>query len=268
MKLGYWVLFMVLFAGLNSCMWGVPKKQHADVTRDTLAYTYQTIKQRAADCGTKPDSGCAVAIVHYPVFKKANLLNDTVAKKLTGLFAINKSDTSLQLMCSDFLQSYDDFKKDKAERKGNYFTLNSYAKVLRQDSSLVTLEVGGYTYTGGAHGATFVYFINWDTRTNKNLLLTDILNKGYEELLTKAGEAVFRNDEKLSDIAPLARDYFFRDGKFSLNKNFLITPIGIRFLYNSYEIKPYAAGRTDLFIPYAQFKPLLQPNTVVTQYLK
>jgi hypothetical protein len=50
--------------------------------------------------------------------------------------------------------------------------------------------------------------------------------------------------------------------------NFSVTPIGIKFLYNQYEIKPYAAGITELFIPYAQIKSLLRPNSVVTQFIK
>jgi hypothetical protein len=48
----------------------------------------------------------------------------------------------------------------------------------------------------------------------------------------------------------------------------MLTPVGIRFLYNQYEIKPYAAGQTDLVVPYTQIKQLLKPNTVIAQYLK
>ena len=59
-----------------------------------------------------------------------------------------------------------------------------------------------------------------------------------------------------------------KDNQFALNNNFLITPLGLRFLYNQYEIKPYSAGQTVLFIPYAKIKSLLLPHTVVSQYIK
>ena len=55
---------------------------------------------------------------------------------------------------------------------------------------------------------------------------------------------------------------------FALNDNFLVTPVGIRFLYNEYEIKSYAEGQTELLIPYNKIKSLLRPQSVVSQYLK
>jgi hypothetical protein len=139
---------------------------------------------------------------------------------------------------------------------------------LVQDSSLVTLEVGGYTYQGGAHGATAIVFINWDSKANKSISLNTIFNAGYQSKLTGIAETIFRKDEKLSNTSSFADDYFFKDDKFALNDNFTITPLGIRFLYNEYEIKPYAAGTTNLFIPYSQIKSLLRPNSVVTKFIK
>ena len=271
MKTSYLAGVFILVSVLSSCMWGVPNKHGAGKAKDTLVYTYQTIKNRAADCGNKSDSGCTMAKINYPLFKNAKLLNDSVTEKLTNLFEVNKTDTSLQLMSTNFLKSYNDFKKNDSKndtRKFIFFNLDSYAQVLRQDSDLVALEVAGYEFTGGAHGITSIHFINWDVKANKNLQLSDILSNGSGEKLTKTGEAIFRKQEKLSDTASLARDYFFKDHKFSLNQNFSITPLGLRFLYNQYEIKPYAAGQTILLIPYSQIKSLLRPNTVVSQYIK
>lgn len=258
----------VLPIAFNSCMWGVPKKNSPAVTKDTLVYTYQTIKNRASDCGDKPDSECSLVKIRYPVFKGAKLLNDTVTAKLVNLFGISKTDTTLQMMSVGFLKDYDGGKKDNKFNRAISYNLDSYADVLRQDSSLTTLQVGGYQYTAGAHGVTFIYFINWDTKANKYLVLSDIFNTGYEDELTKIGETIFRKNENLSDTTSLKKNYFFKNAKFSLNHNFSITPVGIKFLYNIYEIKPYFAGQTDLLIPYAQIKSLLKPNTVITQYIK
>jgi hypothetical protein len=248
-------------------MWGVPKKQHIGVTGDTLTYAYQLIKKRADDCGNKPDRGCTVAKIKYPIFTDADKLNDTVTKKLTGLFGFFQTDVSLDKMTDHFMETYTIFKK-KHKKSTIFYTLNSSAKVLRQDSGLTTLEIDSYAFQGGAHGGSYTYFINWDTKNDKNLQLQDILINNYKDKLTRIADTIFRKQEKLSDTASLAADYFFKNDKFTLNNNFLITPIGLRFLYNIYEIKPYAAGKTDLFIPYANLKPLLQPHTVVTQYIK
>ncbi len=248
-------------------MWGVPNKQKTGIVKDTLAYTYQYIKHRADDCGNKPDSGCTVVTIKYPVFKNEPALNDTIITKLGGLFNENKSVVNLEAVSTSFLKSYADFKKED-QRKDIFFTLATYATVLRQDSSLTTLEVGGYDYNGGAHGNTTIHFINWNNKAKKNIKLNDLLTDGYEKQLTSVGEIIFRKNENLNTTASLKDDYFFKDGKFALNNNYLITPEGIRFLYNNYEIKPFAAGRTVLLIPYIQIKYLLRPNTVVTQYIK
>lgn len=268
MKTRYLLCSVAIGFALASCQWGVPKQQKEAVVTDTLVYTYKTIHERAADCGDKPDSSCTVVQVKYPVFTGQKTLNDSVAGKLTSMFAMDgKPDSSVALMSKKFLQAYMDFKKGDP-RSEMYFELNSYAKVLVQDSSLTTLEVGGYSYQGGAHGASATFFINWDTKANKDIALDDLFGTGYQDKLKSIAEAIFRKDEKLSDTASLANDYFFKDNKFALNDNFSITPTGLKFIYNQYEIKPYAAGITTLVIPYSQIKSLLRPNTVVTKYAK
>jgi len=267
MKLQYLSFLFIIFT-ISACTRGT---SHNTSAIDTLAYTYQTIKQRASDCGNKPDSGCTVITIKYPAFSKDSILNDSIKNKLYNLFWADSTsmgmDTDLQKYAQNFISVYES-NKNNPDVKGKIFTIKSHAQVLRQDSSLTTLEVGGYIFEGGAHGHTLSFFVNWNTKAGKNIELADILKKGYQDSLNKAAESIFRKNEKLTDSASLAQDYFFKDNKFALNNNFLITPIGIRFLYNQYEIKPYAAGQTNLLIPYAKIKSLLLPHTVVSQYIK
>ena len=266
MRVAYLILFVVAL-GLSSCHFDTAEKEKPAVSKDTLTYAYQLIKERADDCGEKPDSSCTVVKITYPIFPDRDSLNAHVTQKMTGLFGFFQADVTLNDMADRFLETYENFKK-RYKKDNRFFTLNANAKVLRQDSSLTTLETNNYTFQGGAHGGSYTYFINWNTKADKSIALDDILVNGYKDKLTSIADTIFRKQEKLTDTVSLAQDYFFKDDKFSLPKNFLITPLGLRFLYNIYEIKPYAAGRTDLFIPYAQLKPLLRPNTVVTQYIK
>jgi hypothetical protein len=261
------IFFCFIAFGMTSCMWGVPKKEKHAISKDTLLYTYKVFRQQAADCGDKADSNCTVIKFNYPLFKNQKALNDSVINKLLSLFGENnKTDTSLQQLAKTFLTNYQNFKQDR--KYPVTYTVDGYAKVIRQDSSLTVLQAGGYSFQGGAHGASFTYFINWNTKANKAISLNDLFKVGYADKLKSIGEADFRKNEKLSDTTSLANGYFFKNNKFELNNNFSVTPLGIRFLYNQYEIKPYAAGTTDLFIPYSQIKSLLRPNTVVEQYIK
>ncbi|MEN0053994.1 MAG: DUF3298 domain-containing protein [Mucilaginibacter sp.] len=269
MKTTYLICFIALSFTVASCQWGVPKKAaEATTEHDTLAYTYKSVHERAADCGNKPDSGCTVVKIKYPVFTGQQKLNDSVVRNLTSLFAMDgRRDTSIELMTKNFLKSYTDFKKTDP-RSAMYFDLDLYATVLFQDSSLTALGVGGYTFQGGAHGSSATFFINWDTKANKNIRLDDLFKPDYHDQLKAIAEKLFRKSEKLNDTASLARDYFFKDNKFALNDNFSVTPTGLKFVYNQYEIKPYAAGITTLVIPYSPIKSLLRPNTVVAKYIK
>ena len=84
--------------------------------------------------------------------------------------------------------------------------------------------------------------------------------------MTKIGERIFRNDEKISSTASLTENYFFENGKFNLPENFYISNKGLVFLYNPYEIKPYVAGTTELVIPFANLKKIAKPNTILSSF--
>ncbi|WP_184542220.1 DUF3298 and DUF4163 domain-containing protein [Mucilaginibacter sp. FT3.2] len=268
MKTIYAICFICVTSAFASCQWGVTPKQDKAVVKDTLNYSYKTVHERALDCGNKPVSACTVVNIKYPVFEGQKTLNDSVTRKLTSMFAVDgKPDSTVELMGKNFLKAYTDFRKTDP-KSAMYFTLDSHAHVLMQDSGITTLDIGGYSFQGGAHGASATFFINWNTKANKSITLNDLFIDGYPGKLSAIAEGIFRKNEKLSDTASLARDYFFKDNKFALNDNFSVTPLGLKFVYNQYEIKPYAAGITELFIPYSQLKSLLLPNSVVGKFAK
>ena len=251
------VILLVIAWTLVACNWGARDTEKPEITTDTLKYTYKTIERKSADCSNKKDSGCIVAKIKYPVFIGQKLLNDTISHQLLIQFGIaDKPDNSLEQLADAFLKS------------GRDFRLNTNTEVIRQDSSILIMELSGYRFLGGARGYSLTSFINWNTKAGKKIELKDIFIDGYAKNLNSVAEKIFRKQEKLSDSATLKPNYLFPEGNFTLNNNFLITPIGIRFLYNQYEIKPYPAGETNILIPYAEIVSLLRPNTVVTQYHK
>ncbi|WP_342644348.1 DUF3298 domain-containing protein [Mucilaginibacter sp. CSA2-8R] len=266
MKIYHLAALAILAWSSQACWNTKPKIEDANIYKDTLSYQFKNIKTNADDCAGKPDSACTTVKFKYPAFDNQPVLNDTIVTGLATLLDRQKGIAGLQRLSWQFMLDYKDFKKSRPDWKGN-FDLNCKVNVIRQDSSLVGLEYNGYQFIGGAHGDTKIRYLNWNVKQNKKILLSDILKPGSEAKLTTIGEKIFRKQENLDAATPLSRDYFFKDGKFTLNQNFLITPLGLKFLYNQSEIKPYAAGQTTLDIPYAQIKTLLQPNTVVVRYL-
>jgi hypothetical protein len=264
MKFNHLTILALIGISLAACN-SAPKKEVADIFTDTLTYQFKAVNSKADDCAGKPDSSCTTVKFKYPAFDNQPLLNDTVVTGLAMLMDRQKGIAGLQRLTWQFLQDYKDFKKQDP-KSVMFFTLDCKVNVVRQDSSLVGLEYNGYQFSGGAHGATFIKYLNWDVTGHKKLLLSDILKPGYGSELNKVAEKIFRKQENLTETASLKDNYFFKDDKFALNENYLITPLGLTFIYNQYEIKPYAAGQTKLTIPYSQIKTLLQPGTVVARY--
>lgn len=247
------LLILISVLAFSSCMWGEHGSSSNVVKRDTLAFRYQTI-----------NSGDIVRI-KYPLFVQDKALNDTITNRILDLYSFDhKKSNSLKQLSDQFVS---DFHQTKSENNA-FSKLNIDATIVRQDSSFTTIQLYSYVYTGGAHGNSGIHFINWNTHSHQPVHLNDIFKSDYEASLNTIAEKLFRQQEKLSDTASLVPDYFFRSGKFSLNNNYLITPLGISFLYNDYEIKPYAAGVTRLFIAYPKIQSLMKAHSVVSQYLR
>ena len=258
---------MMIAFSLASCQWGASTEDQPAITTDTLQYIYKDFKQKEAGCENKPDSACVYIDIYYPVFKNQSVLNDTLTKYILSNFSSTDSVRTLHQLATDYLVEQ---KTDPKHPNYIRYDLELSANIRRQDSSLTTIEVAGdyfYAHTEGERTVTETYFINWDTKKSKLLKLSDILINNYSDQLTKIAEAIFRKDENLGANASL-EDYKFEGGKFAINNNFLITPIGLKFLYNRGEAKPNGYGQVVVFIPYSQILTLLRPNTVIEQYHK
>jgi len=195
--------------------------------------------------------------------------------------------TNAQLM--DKINSdVNDFLFGKVYTKGEYESLNQMADSLFIDykkllndfpdipykyevsrNTVVELDSIGifsftkseYTYLGGAHPNSATTFSNYNTVTNKKILLSDLFVKDYETELNKEGERVFRALKSLSPNENLTEaGFWFENDKFKVNDNFLIKKEGIEFYYNPYEIAPYALGPTKLLIPYNKIKNIIKKD--------
>jgi len=122
---------------------------------------------------------------------------------------------------------------------------------------IVQLQTSGWAYTGGAHGNGAANTYIFDKKKGKELQLVDFFSNTTE--ITAIAETYFR---KLYELAPEAdlneAGFWFENGIFYLNNNFSIVGENIVFLYNSYEIAPYAGGQTILEIPIEEIKHLIK----------
>ncbi len=108
---------------------------------------------------------------------------------------------------------------------------------------------------------------NYDVRNRNVFTLASQLKPGMLNQLKAIAERIFRKNEGLTSTQDLD-GYFFENGKFDLTDNFTITAKGLMFMYDYYEIKPFAAGTTNLVIPFNDLKDLVIPGTVLARQMQ
>ncbi len=153
----------------------------------------------------------------------------------------------------------DSFKKDIAETRGGNIEADiPFERCLSvkkewENDSIVTYVLNSYSYEGGAHGSDIVTGLSFrksdGRRLGSNMLNAKVCDEMWNEWMLKGlieATEVSTKDELLSNLEmgpvfsvplPQSEPYF--------------TEEGLTFLYQQYEIAPYAAGTPSFTIPYA-----------------
>lgn len=218
------------------------KPDHSDSTTIQLEYSYYT----------DIDS----------VYKDSvNSLIGDFTVRLTEDFSENMSFGKSSLSHDFFIAQLDSFSECYRSEDGNYhlWDLNGEVGIYNERKDFVQVSLSGWLYTGGAHGngSTTYVLVN---KTNGSVLeLTDFITSVEE--LNRIAEIEFR---KLYDI-PSGQSindagFWFENDQFSVNENFSFSGSTMDFLYNSYEIAPYAGGQTLLEVPLDKIKHILRQN--------
>ena len=137
------------------------------------------------------------------------------------------------------------------------YVSNVTMRLTYKGSRFVTYEVETYTFQGGAHGSTVRYGVSFDRKTGNRLKalkpsqtarrLQPLLRRGVMSYFASSGQPVRERDLKnmlfiYDSLIPLPAysPYFTRRG--------------VHFVYQQYEIAPYAAGIIEFTIPYSKLK--------------
>jgi len=250
----------------TACQTGTFTKKQASDT-DSLSYRYETFRlesKHIVENEGKRDTTYFQA--QYPDFDQAEI--DTLISK--NLSASNNPDTSYQSLQEEgqaFINNFDDFIQMDEYPRAWYFDVKTI--VLVQTPQYLATKVDWNEYSGGAHGNYGTIYYNYDLESLDTLGLEDIVDDAHQKELAALGEKVFRQQEKLNPEDELD-NYFFENNTFNLNNNFTLTREGLLFLYNIYEIKPYASGTTEILLPGKDIMPWLteKGKTILAQLQK
>jgi hypothetical protein len=223
--------------------------------------------------GCDGDSACAEFEVSYPIFTGIDsVISQKINRELELVFSLGDPEAETKTLvqeATEFVESYKTFTSEVPDVDHGWF-FHGEARVNILTDTLITIRIDEQYYTGGAHGGGGRYFVNINPATGNKVELGSIFKPGFEAQLAKAAEAAFRKNRELSPEADLLENGFeFPDNRFRLNDNYGFTTDGVVFFYNSYEIASYAAGPSEVFVPYSEvldwlkFKPVqnLKPES-------
>jgi hypothetical protein len=117
----------------------------------------------------------------------------------------------------------------------------------------LSIELKDFSYmSGSTHPYTRTITLNFDLKDGKMISIKDI-SKDYQKFLDEISRI---SKAHFSQVLTS----FFEEGVLPREENFksfLIKDDGIRFIFDQYQVAPYASGEHDLFIRHDAFRGLL-----------
>lgn len=111
---------------------------------------------------------------------------------------------------------------------------------------------------GGAHPSMMLQSMVY-TPTGEEVGLDHVLIPGYEQKLVDIVTTYVRRVRNIKRNISLEKaGLWLVDGRLPLAKTWYPTDRGLVFVYNTYEIAPYAAGPTEVVIPWKRISHLLR----------
>lgn len=233
---------------------------------DTLTFTYDSVKVYSKTPVSRDANvtDTAKAVIVFPKFTDGTLNKLIEARVCKNTANPDVTYNSYQEVANSFVKAFDEYMTYDEDHIQTWF-LDVKVNVIRQSAGLVALKFTQVDYMGGAHPNSSFTYVNYDPASKAILTLDSVLKSNTFSKLQTIAEQIFRKNEGLTPDQSLANTHFFDKDTFHLNSNFTITKAGLEFLYNPYEIKPYAAGVTNLIIPYSAITDLIKPNSILSR---
>ncbi|MBK8044054.1 MAG: DUF3298 and DUF4163 domain-containing protein [Haliscomenobacter sp.] len=267
MQVFRWAGLIVLVVLFQTCAKN-HKEDAAQTEKPLPEFRMESFSKEIQDCN-EGKNYCAKVNVVYPVFVSGiqpvilRYLNDSILFHVKNSLAILEQDRDLrrfsfQALADSFFLAYTTYGQETGFPM--VWELETTSEVLFLSSGMVSIALENYAYTGGAHPNSHSMLLNYNLKYGRVLSLKDLVRDvdGLKYLAEKA----FRDSRDLSPDEDLNEAGFFGDNGFQLPSNFGVTPEGLYFYYNSYEIASYAAGPTDFVLTWEELGDLARTELI------
>jgi hypothetical protein len=170
--------------------------------------------------------------------------SDYVVDATYPQFGISQLDMHIRNRITDeaqelkILAAKDQPSKNRFPQYG-YFATSDY---VYSDNAVISVSLKTDVYTGGAHGMSHVYGINYDRKQNRLLTLDD----GLEMIGVTLPQAAVQAKAQVQKAIPeLTNDALFGGGFNPTRENYQTFIVGtstVTFIFQPYQVAAYAAG--------------------------
>lgn len=232
------------------------------VSHNGIQFEMVHFEEVMASCtGEKTTSPCARMKADFPravsgPMRLQQFINDTIShyvRESLSAFAPPRDELlpSMDTIARRFIRDYQNF-FEQNEDYGFTWEVETKGEVLFQNKKVLSVSLDNYSFTGGAHPNTFRQLLNFDLNNRQMLHLKEII---VDEFRFKSRvEEAFRQYHQIGVGADLNEAGFFWDQAFFLPANFAVRQNGLYLYYNNYEAAPYAAGSTELLLPWEKLQ--------------
>ena len=237
---------------------------------DKYAFQYVTFKQTLPYTQGKEHPSISfdlnVLKAHGTDTVFANAFNLDISE-----FMFGKRTTDVQKAMKHFMDSVSDvFRQDNKEqiefaREEGYEPRDiDYEFVLNTEvhqgnhRDIIGHFINYYQYTGGAHGGTFITCRNYRLEDGSVVTLDNYFKPGYEKVLIPILDKKLLEYAECNSRDELDEHGYFSDEPMFVSDNFEIRQDTIDFIYNQYDIAPYAMGITTLSVPEDEIRDIIR----------
>jgi hypothetical protein len=167
--------------------------------------------------------------------------------------------------------SYRDYRDMISKMKAEYRSLNSEnemnqswelsqsVEVVLNENGLFGLQSSHYSFTGGAHGNTYLSNQTYRLEDLSILALDSLILPAEKTRFIAFCESEFRRDREITADESLgSHGFWFKKDAFYLPNNFSYSSAGLRLYYNSYEVAPYAYGIIEITLSNTEITPFIK----------
>lgn len=199
--------------------------------------------------------------------EKAKIINETLMARLLNKPGEIDLKTAAEKFTDDYTTSYKNtmlplYNQDRADTaKIAWYEYHYIIDAVTQPGTANTISYLATVdyYEGGAHGINQLITFNFDIATGKQVTLADVFAPGYEQQLKAALLKALKSKTGLNSMNELKDAGYLYSMEMFASENFILNDETITFVYNPYEIAPYAVGSIELVITYNEVSKILNP---------